>query len=272
MVSAGRLRTTSRSDVGLPPALVLFCAAVLTIALYAPTLAHPYVYQDDHYAYTVAPSVVHGISLVLHLLNGLLLYLIVREFAWRHAEWIVALFWVHPLNVEAIAYGAAQSEPIILAGVLLAVWCIQQRLWWMTAGPVLVLSATKLKALPSFLAGSESARVVADGVSWLQWWQWEAVACWRLVKLWALPLGLSIDHDSVHVAAAWQWAALVSLPIAVIAVAWAWPAARWPVCWMVIFLAPRFLVRIPLSILNEHHFYPSTAALAVLTVKAYGHR
>jgi hypothetical protein len=255
--------------------IVLVSSACLTLALYGSRLSDGFVYQDANYAYTVSPTVVHGVSLALHLLNGLLLYTLLRP-QYRWASVMVALFWIHPLNVETVAYGAAQSELIILGGLLLIAVSLQYRLWAALLLPVLALTTTKLKAIPQFLLSQESAEVVAHGVSFMQWWQWEATAAWRLFWLWISPIGLSVDHDTVHVAAWLQIVALVSLPIVLMWIAWQWPRARWPVAVIVGLLIPRFAIRVPLSILNEHHFYPVTAALSVLTVTAWrgvhGHR
>ncbi len=240
--------------------LLLFAA--ITVALYTPHLSDGFVYQDSNLGFTASPYTVHLVSLGLHLVNGLLLYAIAKRADWPGAAWIACLFWLHPLATEAVAYGAAQSELLMLASGLLFVWSLQRRLWIVLVLPILVLSTTKARGLPGALTND----ALAQGVSYLRWWQWEATAAWRLMGLWIVPLHLSFDHDTVHVALWLQRLALASLPVVLGGVLWMWRAARWPVLWLSLVLVPRFAVRNPLGILNEHHWYPITPALAVLTV------
>jgi hypothetical protein len=130
----------------------------------------------------------------------------------------------------------------------------------------LAVTTTKVFSFAAVLASPRGQEVIAQGVSYAQWWRWEAVSAWRLFRLWGLPVGLSFDHDTFHVSLPIQWFALVALPICLAVLAWVQPSSRWAVCWIVCVLVPRFVIRVPLSPLNEHHWYPVTAGLSVLTV------
>lgn len=243
---------------------LLLVFALVTIGVYAPHLRDGFVYQDANYSFTVAPVVVHSLSLLLHLLNGLLLYYIVTCADVPGAGWIAGVFLIHPSNVEAVAYGAAQSELIILGCGLLLVWTMQRRLWLACLLPLLALSFTKVRGWPYLLTND----ALAQGITFATWWRWEALAWWGHLGRWFVPMGFSIDHDVVH-ASVWLGAlavsALLLLPGLLIVLSND-GVVLGAGLWLALVLVPRFLLRVPLSVLNEHHVYGATPALSVLTV------
>lgn len=103
----------------------------------------------------------------------------------------------------------------------------------------------------------------------------QATALWRYLALVIVPYGFTVDHDFELVAWGWRWLALwlVASGAAVLAFLlmsvgseenapeplWALlsPAAGpivFGLCWALIALAPRFVMRIP-EVLNEHQLY-----------------
>ena len=64
------------------------------------------------------PFGMHLVSLLLHAATGILVFLLVLEFAEMRVAWLTAaLFIVHPLHVEAVAWMTGVSE--VLAGALM---------------------------------------------------------------------------------------------------------------------------------------------------------
>lgn len=133
---------------------------VLTAALYAPTLGHPYVYEDANWVRAVdsAPSLTvpgrgltvlthhltwqivgaepaasHAVNVALHLLTGTLVYAVTAQIAPVAALGAAALFLLHPLNSAAVAYVMGRADLLMTFGVLLAVWCALRGGWWLMA-------------------------------------------------------------------------------------------------------------------------------------------
>jgi protein O-mannosyl-transferase len=70
------------------------------------------------------PAGHHFISVLLHALNAVLLFLVLQSltgFAWRSLM-VAALFAVHPLNVESVVWAAERKTVLSLLFFLLAVW------------------------------------------------------------------------------------------------------------------------------------------------------
>jgi tetratricopeptide (TPR) repeat protein len=66
----------------------------------------------------------HLISVLLHALNAVLLFLVLQSltgFTWRSLM-VAALFAVHPLNVESVAWAAERKNVLSMLFFLLAVW------------------------------------------------------------------------------------------------------------------------------------------------------
>lgn len=70
------------------------------------------------------PAGPHVINLLLHALNAVLLFLILQgltRFTWRSLM-VAAIFAVHPLNVESVAWAAERKNVLSLLFFLLAIW------------------------------------------------------------------------------------------------------------------------------------------------------
>lgn len=78
----------------------------------------------DAQIYGLDPGGHHRTSLLLHLLNVLLLYLVLWRmtgFTWR-SGFVAALFAVHPLHVESVAWVAERKDLLSTFFMLLTVW------------------------------------------------------------------------------------------------------------------------------------------------------
>jgi len=83
----------------------------------------------DCQLFELNPAGHHLISVLLHALNAVLLFLVLQSltgFAWRSLM-VAALFAVHPLNVESVAWAAERKTVLSLLFFLLAVWAY---LWY----------------------------------------------------------------------------------------------------------------------------------------------
>lgn len=80
-----------------------------------------------------SPAALRGVSLLFHLLNGLLLYAILIRWRWpaEAAAWGVALFWLHPVQVESLMCAAFNKEPLAAFGLLAMLAAHQRRRWWL---------------------------------------------------------------------------------------------------------------------------------------------
>lgn len=179
---------------------------------------------------------------------------------WQHgASWICL----------ALAICAKESTVVMIPIIaLLDIWR-GQRVSWLRigamAGPALAMGISVF--LFDFTSRSELGVLAFAGT--------QAVAVWRYLALVIWPFGQTIDHDFDLVPFAVRYVALASLCIwCVLAVLSSlsvvngdnrqigrmWDESRWikpaifGLAWMVIALAPRFVMRIP-EVLNEHQTY-----------------
>ncbi|HPF69023.1 MAG TPA: tetratricopeptide repeat protein [Candidatus Krumholzibacteria bacterium] len=126
-----------------------------------------------------APAAFHRTNLLLHLVNVLLVFALVRSLTggrWRAAA-VAAVFAVHPLNVEAVAWITARKD------LLMAGWSLAAILCWRLA----------------------DAR-------WTRPWAWAALAC-AVVALASKPQAVALPVAMVLAAGwrdddRWTWRAL----------------------------------------------------------------
>lgn len=78
-----------------------------------------------------SPAAFRSLSLLLHFLNGMLLFAILRAWKFRTetAAWAVALFWVHPAHIESLMCAAFNKEPLAAFGLLLMIAAHQRKRW-----------------------------------------------------------------------------------------------------------------------------------------------
>jgi len=81
----------------------------------------------------VSPAALRGLSLLLHLLNGFLLWSILDRWGWpkEAAAWGVALFWLHPAQVESMMCAAFNKEALTAFCFLCMLTAHQRRRWWL---------------------------------------------------------------------------------------------------------------------------------------------
>ena len=158
----------------------------LTAALYAPSLAFGYVYQDEawipwltarpgvtlpgrglalasHVAVGLRPDVDHLVNVALHLTNGGLVAGIGSALAGPAVGVVAAgVFLLHPLTSTTVAYLSARTDLLMTFGILLAVWLSLRRVTWTRIG--LLAGACVLAAM------SKEPGIVALGlVAWTGW-------------------------------------------------------------------------------------------------------
>jgi hypothetical protein len=249
------------------------------------------------------PRAAHALSFGLHLLAtagvGLLAWQLGCALWWVP----MGLFAVHPLQTEAVAYAVERTELVACVGILIACCACAWRTasiarWALIAVGAYVAMASKesgvavvgLIALVAWyqqrltvgivalLAGAvgfaiRSWPIVAyinarSGVSAWRWIGFASAATWRLLLLTIVPTGLSIEHDYGQVTSrglAVAAAALISLGVATWMLRDRSRLSAFGMAFVGLALAPRFLVRTPLSILPEHQFYvPMIGASLVL--------
>lgn len=128
---------------------------LLTIAAYGPSLSGWFVYEDYvqpdpsgpvraavrwTYALTHAvagdgPFPARVVNLGIHLLNGLLLWLVGRSVLTSAAALLaVGVFLLHPLQTESVAYLASRPELLMATWILLSCWAATSRRIWLAAG------------------------------------------------------------------------------------------------------------------------------------------
>ena len=148
---------------------------MLTALCYAPSLRHGVVYEDANWLRTVdqwvwptvpgrtltylsqhltwravgvQPAVMHAINLCVHLLNGVLLWGILRRWAGACvALTALAVFLLHPLTSAAVLYLTGRADLLMTLGLLLALWCAAAETW--TSVTVVWLVLALLAAMAS---------------------------------------------------------------------------------------------------------------------------
>lgn len=241
------------------------------------------------------PVRVHLENVGLHLVNGALVGGLAAALGLT-SWWIAAgLMWLHPLNSEAVAYGAARTELLTALGILIGCVSVASAHRWRFIGVLAggwlamngkesgvaviglvglvawtqgrlsrlmvivaaALSLIALRGLP-FLLAINSWAWTEDRLTAWRWLQLQTVATWRLLSLAVWPAGLSIDHDYAAAVPVFGPAAAVGV-CGLAFLAWrvrhTWPMLTVGCAWMLIALAPRFIVRVAPSVLPEHQFY-----------------
>lgn len=292
---------------------------LVTAVLYAPSLGYGFVYEDNNdpetffrpfemsdvlhkparvltvasYALSnaMAPRQAwgyHAGNLALHLLNGWLLFVLASSLmAPTGALFAAALFWLHPVQVESVAYISSRADLLATTFVILAL------LWrahgWLTLACCVLAVLAKETAVMVFLLMPLIA--YATGIRWAEMprmvWAlvigapftyllirysvtWDAVyassqlaAFSRLLLLLVWPSPLTIDHDwtvitpQVGFVVVCAWIALTAL-----AALREWPAWSWALGMALLLMVPRAFVPLHEG-LHEHHLLMPSVGLAL---------
>lgn len=275
-------------------------------------LSHRLVYR----AVGDQPRVHHLVNLGLHLVNGSLVYAIAAVFLTPIGALVTAaVFLLHPLQSETVAYVASRSE-LLAATFALSAYALSLHLpspqrasrRWLMGGLMWICVALALMAKESAIViipliaitavfrgwrmsiWQQGALILpAAGMAWtvfqydylsqsdlsrLDYLATQAYAVWRYVGLALLPIGQTVDHDFDVVSWSMRYVALVGLwALALIPLYAAlttedehhtiervWGESRtlrlsaFGITWMLIALAPRFVLRLP-ELLSEHQTY-----------------
>jgi len=136
----------------------------------------------------------HAVNILLHAVNAVLLGFVLKRLRVAGAWIVAALFAVHPLNVESVAWVSQQKNTLAMVMLLLAAlawlrWCAQERLRGYAGALV-------------FFVGSLLAKPVAimfPAVLLLHAW-WRRRGAWRTTLLETLPFfALSAFYGAVTV-------------------------------------------------------------------------
>lgn len=276
----------------------------MTALVYAPTLAHGFVYEDlnadagmlrpwsiaqtlafpfrslTYWLQTLCLQIggsaawpYHAASLALHLVNVALLASLAGVLA-------AAVFALHPLLVETVAYVSAQPDLLVGTCVLLALVAARRGWWAAVALACLGVSLSKESGLVAWLLVPLVARwrrwplphpvwgvLALLPASWIiarTCWSCARADAWslhgsvpdtlrtlsaigRYVAWTAWPVGLSI----VAAPTSAGWGVLVAVAAAV--GLWRWSVLRFPALWIGLALAPRLLVPYGDG-LHDHHW------------------
>lgn len=140
------------------------------------------------------PRGFHLTNLAIHLLNGVLLFVVAAPLGLSIALVSVTLFLLHPLNSEAVSYISARPDLLLCTAVLLMLWASERSTWPRVA---LVAACGALAVL------AKETGVVVIGL--LPLWLWYRRAWtprwWLPLGIWAVG-GLAVAYRLLHVSAA----------------------------------------------------------------------
>lgn len=165
-------------SAGSPPWWPLPTLLALTLAAYLPAMNGPFLFDDlslpilsgtppaewtfyarriaravfnlsllaDYRMWGLNPAPFHWVNWLLHAANGLLVFVILR--AWKRPYWLsvfgAGVFWLHPLQTEAVSYIASRSEglSVLFSYAALVLFLRRDPAWaieWKQALGILVL-------------------------------------------------------------------------------------------------------------------------------------
>lgn len=300
----------------------------MVLAVYAPTLSYGFVYEDlndparfldrswaawtdpqiarklTKWSYMLSglispmePWGYHLISVLLHALNTVLLFLLGRVL-WS-GLWLpfvcAALFALHPVQTEAVAYISARADVLMTTFVLLAVLAAERGRWaWMlvaclgavlakesgiVAVPLVVLwTGWRRLLVPAWIWGVVLVGGLGGALFLVQYYDLgafsvtytaqETAKLWHLLGKVVLPIGLSVDHDYTVWPSDWPMVTLlVTVGVGCVALTSQRPWAQ-GVLFVLVALAPRLLVPL-VEGLHEHHIYAPLVGISLAVVGAF---
>lgn len=296
---------------------------MITLLAYRGVLWAPFIYEDRMSLGTLglapgftvwallgritrAPWAFHALNVAVHLVNGWLLFLIARS-VWgaKVALLAMAIFLLHPLQTESVAYVTGNSELLSATWLLLAVLigvtaiadvglaallileCLGFAVWtkpaaMVTVGlvPFALFLSGKRACLPALCIGMGALAVLGlshaqailsqpdvfqSEFTPAQYAGQQAVALWRLLGLCVWPVGLSIDHD-FGVASPSLCAIAASAFVGVLLFAVKYAFTTYGVLVGWIVLAMWPRFAVrSVELMHEHHFYLSMIGVSVAT-------
>jgi tetratricopeptide (TPR) repeat protein len=252
----------------------------------------------------------HLINLLVHAANSILVLLVARRALQPGLAWFAAaLFAIHPLQTQAVNYVFERATLLATFFALLSLLLfIEERYWgavvafglsllakeetialpafflvydlatkrrpaiWRCYLPVLSLAALAATRLFYTLHNIPEAQLAFNtkGVSQISYVLTESRVMWIYVRLFFLPVGLSLDHDVRLSQNLWSptatLPAVLALALVVGALAWyAWrgtKSALWALGFFVL-LSPSSTIVPASDLLFEHRTYLPLACLAI---------
>ncbi len=230
-----------------------------------------------------------------HVLRSQLLYEEARRQVAMPALLAAAVFLLHPIQTEAVAYltgrwelvstmlvltaCVAPSPVAIVAGVLAMttktsavvalplVWLVRDGEFdWFS--PMIFLLPLLVVVGGAFYADrfGRVPYLFMSPYSPIEYAARQAVALWRMLALVVVPWGQTVDHDWIHVpiwAVATAIPALLGAAVEIVRRRRAQPFLWLAACWILCCVAPRFVVRTP-EFLSEHQMYLPMVGVSLL--------
>ncbi len=202
----------------MAPKTALWILAALTCVVYLHVASYPPLYDDAHLSALryLTPPVAHLGVLVLHLLNGVLLWYLARRWLSEVASvLVVTLFWLHPLQVESVAYISGGMETLLTSYTLIAVLAGLAGSFWLVLSALALWLAVTLKfsAMPLLLV--VPAVVAIDRGAKAAKWLLPVMAAGAVVAFFALPSigGFGFGPHVIQVnLALWRYLAMIPIP------------------------------------------------------------
>ncbi len=289
----------------------------MTMAAYAPALRYGFVYEDLNDPATLfglsvwdvlgsipkmpfrviprtvwalcllvghgAPTPYHIVSLLVHLLNGGLLYVLLGGWAGVVAA---GVWWLHPLQVESVAYISSLPDAMAATGILAAL-ALSRRWPWAAWFGIVFAVMSKESAVMAY-ALIPLWMIYTDNPPSRAWWTvWGGfglaslvMAFWGLggsallggwvytmtqvalvgqyLSLVLVPVGLTIDHDYASATP------LIGLLVTLAALALLrWSLSRFLVLWIALSFLPRLLFGYGDG-MHEHHWSIAMIGIAII--------
>ncbi len=123
-------------------------------------------FQVNHW-FGAGPRGFHVTSVGLHLLNGALVYILAARSRIRHplaATSAAAMFLLHPIQSETVAYAAVRGDLLVATFILLSCLCVTS--WWSTPPLRAVAAASVFAWLAIHTKESAVASLPVIVVSW----------------------------------------------------------------------------------------------------------
>lgn len=292
----------------------------VTCALYSPVQSAGWVYEDanwmhqlevsqvnvlgripgrglTHWTYAAQadgdamPRPYHLANLALHLLNGVLVWLIARSLVSPLGALVaMAVCLWHPLNTEAVAYISGRSDLLMAFGTLLAVWSalsssrllnffgvlvgcsiaiLSKEVGLISVALVLITMRAHWLKYVAVLSLFVGALLVLNVVASLRLDEWlslmaaNAAGAWRIVSLLIVPVGLSLDPDPWAVPVALRWIGVLGMMGVAMWIVRSTGLKHWAAVWIAIVLLPRVLVPSAEPI-HDQHAYLALVGFSIL--------